>query len=59
MYLNSVIAWMSRNTLLETGAIFEILSDCNGTWFYNDLVPKRNTQLFRQSDQLTQLRCEC
>ena len=32
---------MSRNSLLETGAISEVLSDCNGTRTYNHAVRKR------------------
>ena len=27
---HSIVAWMSRNSLLETGAKSEVLSDCNG-----------------------------
>ena len=37
--LHSIIAWMSRNSLLETGPI--CLSDCNGTQTHSHLVRKR------------------
>ena len=37
---HSIFAWMSRNSLLETGAIWS-LSDCNGTRTHNNLVGKR------------------
>ena len=32
---------MSRNSLLETGAKSEVLSDCNGTRTHNHLIRKR------------------
>ena len=39
--LNSVVAWMSRNSLLETGtASVTDSSDCNGIWTHNYLVRK-------------------
>ena len=39
--LQSVITGMSRNSLLETGAISEVLSGCNRIWIHNHLCPKR------------------
>ena len=36
--LNSIAAWMSRSSLLETGAISELLSECNRNWTHNHLV---------------------
>ena len=35
---HSVVAWMSRNSLLEAGAKSEVLSDCNWTRTHNHLV---------------------
>ena len=38
---HSIVVWMSRNFLLETGSISEVLSDCNGTRTRSHLVHKR------------------
>ena len=38
---HSIVAWMSRNSLLEAGAKFWNLSDCNWTRTHNHLVHKR------------------
>ena len=35
------VAWMSRNSLLKTGAISDVLSDCNRSWTCDHLVRKR------------------
>ena len=37
---HSIVAWMSRNSLLEAGAKFWNLSDCNWTRTHNHLVHK-------------------
>ena len=40
--LHSVVIWMPRRPLLETGTISELsLSDYNGIWTHNHLVRKR------------------
>ena len=39
--LYSVVAWISRSSLLETVMISEISSDCNGIRTYNHIVRKR------------------
>ena len=36
-----IVARMSRNSFLETGAKSEVWTDCNGTWTHNYLVRKR------------------
>ena len=36
---HSIVAWISRNSLLETGAKSEVLSDCNGTRTHNHIFP--------------------
>ena len=38
---HSIVAWMSKNSLLETGMKSEVLSDCNGTRTHNHLLCKR------------------
>ena len=38
---HSIVAWMSRNSLLETRLDIWNLSDCSGTRTHNHLVPKR------------------
>ena len=38
--LHSVVTWMSRNPLLQTGAISKVLSDSNGIRTHNHLVRK-------------------
>ena len=38
---HSIVAWFSRNSLLENRCRIWSLSDCNGTWTHNDLVHKR------------------
>ena len=38
--LHSAVDWISRNSLLETDAISEIFSNCNGIWNGNHLVSK-------------------
>ena len=37
----SIVAWMSRNFLLKTGATSEVLSDCSATGTHNYLVRKQ------------------
>ena len=36
-----IVTWMSKKSLLETGAISDFLSDCSGKRTYNYLVRKR------------------
>ena len=38
---HSLVAWISRNSLLKTGVKSEVLSYCNRTQTHNDLVCKR------------------
>ena len=40
-WINTIVAWMSRNSLLETGDGIWSLRDCNGTRTHNSLVFKR------------------
>ena len=47
--LHSVFAWMSRDLLLETGAMFE--NYCNGNRTHNHLVRKRTLKPFSQTYQ--------
>ena len=37
---HSIVAWMSRNSLLKTGVKSEVLSDCNRTQTHNHLLHK-------------------
>ena len=39
--LNATVAWMSKNLLLETDAISEVLKDSNGIPTHNRLVHKQ------------------
>ena len=45
MNLRSIAVWMSRNSLLKTGVIFEVLSDSNGIRTHNDLVRKQHSTI--------------
>ena len=40
-WINTIVAWMSRNSLLETGDGIWSLRDCNGTRTHKSLVCKR------------------
>ena len=51
--LLSVVAWMSKNALLETGAISKIFSDCNGIQTHNILVRKGTLNHIVNLDRLT------
>ena len=48
-----VVAWMSKNALLETGAISKIFSDCNGIQTHNILVRKGTLNHIVNLDRLT------
>ena len=49
--LHSIVAWMSRNPLLETVAISRSLSDCNEIQTHNHL----RTQPFSKTGQISEL----
>ena len=55
VYLHSVTAWISRNSLLKLSVIPETLNDCNRTQTHNHLVHRRTLNHLVSTTHLNQL----